>query len=130
QRLISKQSLPASTLFDHTINRIETSLTQSDNVMVQDDKSASVSPSQFDTMNQLKHNIINQSIITAREMAENSAQIILDETQKLLSLKHDDQHSHELHITVVNAIEDRRFHMMQRGNYMIQEKLATYLRQN
>ncbi|CAF1457027.1 unnamed protein product [Adineta steineri] len=130
QLLISKQPLLASTLFDHTINRIETSLTQLDDVMVQDDKSASVSSSQFETMNQLKHNIINQSIITAREMAENSAQIILDETQKLLSLKHDDQHSHELHITVVNAIEDRRFHMMQRGNYMIQEKLATYLRQN
>ncbi|CAF4386807.1 unnamed protein product, partial [Adineta steineri] len=82
QRLISKQPLPASTLFDHTINRIETSLTQPDNVMLQDDKSAIVSLSQFETMNQLKHNIINQSIITAREMAENSAQIILDEMQK------------------------------------------------
>ncbi|CAF1306689.1 unnamed protein product [Adineta steineri] len=130
QRLISKQPLPASTLFDHTINRIETSLTQLDNVMIQDDKSTTVPSSQFDTMNQLKHNIINQSIITAREMAETSAQIILDETQRLLSFKHDDQHLHEVHITVVNAIEDRRYHMMQRGNYMIQEKLATYLRQN
>ncbi|CAF4171564.1 unnamed protein product, partial [Adineta steineri] len=130
QRLISKQPLPASTLFDHTINRIETSLTQLDNVMVQDDKSIIFPSSQFDTMNQSKHNIINQSIITAREMAENSAQIILDETQKLLSFKHDDQHSHEVHMTVVNAIEDRRFHMMQCGNHMIKEKLAIYLRQN
>ncbi|CAF1479408.1 unnamed protein product [Adineta steineri] len=130
QRLISKQPLPASTLFDHTINRIEVSLTQPDNVMLLDDKSTIVSPSQFETMNQLKHNIINQSIITAREMAENSAQIILDQMQNLLSVKHDDQHLHEVHITVVNAIEDRRFHMMQRGNYMIKEKLATYLRQN
>ncbi|CAF4168158.1 unnamed protein product [Adineta steineri] len=130
QRLISKQPLPASTLFDHTINRIEKSLTQPDNVMVQDDKSVIVPSSEFETMNQLKHNIINQSIITAREMAENSAQIILDQMQKLLSFKHDDQHSHEVHITVVNAIEDRRYHMMQRGNYMIKEKLATYLRHN
>ncbi|CAF4441586.1 unnamed protein product, partial [Adineta steineri] len=55
QRLISKQSLPASTLFDHTINRIETSLKQLDNVMIQDDKSTIVPSSQFDTMNQLKH---------------------------------------------------------------------------
>ncbi|CAF1532884.1 unnamed protein product [Adineta steineri] len=128
--LISKQPLSASTLIDHTINRIEPSLTKSINVMVQDDTSANILSSQSQKVNQLKHDIINQSIITAHQMPENSTHIILDKTHRLLTNKHDDQHSYEIQITVINAIENRRLHMIKRGNYMLEEKLATYLKKS
>ncbi|CAF4366119.1 unnamed protein product, partial [Rotaria sordida] len=63
-RLISKQLPSASTLLDHMLDNINTIILKS-RALVEQNKTANFSFHQFKKMNQLKHDIIHQSVITS-----------------------------------------------------------------
>ncbi len=60
----SKQLSPASTLLDPMIDNIDTVIAKPDNLIKQTTKTTSASD-QLEEMDQLKHDIIQQSVITS-----------------------------------------------------------------
>ena len=128
-RLTSKQLSPASTLLDRLIDNIDTTLVKTNDV---NDQTASTPfPSdQFEKMGQLKHDIVQQSIITGRQMAEGFVKIVLDEKEKYYFKESDDESQSEMQLAGFNAIETRRLHMIQRAKCITVQKLATYFKQN
>jgi hypothetical protein len=81
-------------------------------------------------VNQFKTDVIQQSIITSRQMSENSVKIVRDEQQKCSFNRNDDESQSGKQLLLINATETRRLHMIKRGKYITQQKLATYFKQN
>ncbi len=102
--LISKQLPPASSLFDHMIDNIDTIITKSDNPM-KPIGSYNLSSDEFDKINQLKTYIIHRTIITGRQMIGSLEKTILNYKQKNY-FKNPDYES------TIKAIENRRLHMI------------------
>ena len=98
-RLTPKRALPASTLLTHMINHIDTH--------------------KIGQMEQLKHDIIHQSIITGRQMNESFMKTIGNKKQKYSFNSNDNNDT-----IVINAIERRRLHIIKRMEYVINYKLT------
>jgi hypothetical protein len=81
-------------------------------------------------MNQFKNDIIHQGIITGRQMGENFVKLVHAEQQKCCFNRNDDESQSEKQVSVIDAIETRRLHMIKRAKYITQQKLATYFKQN
>jgi hypothetical protein len=121
-RLHSKQLPPASSLIDHMLDDIDTRINKSDNSM-EPNQSHSSSANEIGKINQLKTDIIYQTIISGRHMIESLEKIIFNEKQKKY-LNNPDYDS------IIKAIENRRLHMIQRANYIKQYKLFIYFSDN
>jgi hypothetical protein len=63
-------------------------------------------------------------------MGENFVKIVRDEQQRHSFNRNDDESQSEKQVSVINAIETRRLHMIKRAKYITQQKLATYFKQN
>ncbi len=129
-RLTSKQVSPASTtLLNYMIDDIDIKIRNQQNA-IEKDASNNQSSYQFDKVNQFKTDVIQQSIITSRQMSENSVKIVRDEQQKCSFNRNDDESQSGKQLLLINATETRRLHMIKRGKYITQQKLATYFKQN
>ncbi|CAF1459241.1 unnamed protein product [Adineta steineri] len=120
QRRSSKQFPPPSTLLDHMIDHIDEVLSTS-NDAIEQNISTNITQDQFQKMNQLKHDIIQQSIITAANMSKNYFDITLNKN-------YDESQSSENHNAVIHAMETRRLYMIKRAEYLLQYKLASYFK--
>jgi hypothetical protein len=69
--------------------------------------------------------IINQSVHTSRAMIETFTKTVHDEQKKFFFKKNTDEHRSNMKIAMVNAIETRRLHMIERGKYVTKQKLIT-----
>ncbi|CAF4173084.1 unnamed protein product [Rotaria sordida] len=69
-RFTSNQLPPAFTLLDHMIDNIDRTLAKSNNIIEQNASSISTSD-QLEKLSQVKHDIIQQSIITGDKMKRN-----------------------------------------------------------
>jgi hypothetical protein len=109
------------------ITNIDTTL-EKQNHNIEANESNNFSSFEFAKMDQLKHNIIHQSIITTREITENFVKTVLHEEPKCFSNKKNNQFKPEKQIAINNAIEIRRLRMIQRAKYITQYKLAKYFK--
>jgi hypothetical protein len=73
----------------------------------------------------LKKHIIHQGIETTRAMIEPIIQFINDKQDKFFFEKNTDEHISKIEHDMVNAIETRRLHMIERGKYIVEQKLST-----
>jgi hypothetical protein len=94
------------------------------------DATEQTTPTEWEKMKQLKDEIIRRTIIAGRGMAQNHYNTVLLE-QKKYFIKHNvDESTFEWQVAVINAIESRRLHMIERAAYITQFKLATYFKNN
>jgi len=129
RRLTSKELPPASTLLDRTIDSIETILANPNDV-TEGNVLITSSSHQFEKMNQMKHDLIHQSILAGRETIATYMKTILAEKQKCSFNKNINDSWSDIQVAVINAIETRRLHMIERAKYITQQKLATYFKYN
>ncbi|CAF1306853.1 unnamed protein product [Adineta steineri] len=120
KRLSSKQTPPPSTLLDHMIDDIDKVLSTPNDVIEQN-VSTNFPNDQLEKMNQLKHDIIQQSIITATNMSKNYLDMSLNRN-------YEESQTTEIQNAVLKAMETRRLHMMKRAQYLLQYKLASYFK--
>ncbi len=80
---------------------------------------------EWETTQQLKNEIIRRTIITGRGMAENHYNAVVLEQKKYFVKCNVDESKSEWQVAVINAIESRRLHMIERAAYITQFKLAT-----
>ncbi|CAF0889508.1 unnamed protein product [Rotaria sordida] len=128
-RLTSKQLPSASTLLDHKLDNIDTVFLKSKALMEQN-KTTNFSSHQFNKMNQLKHDIIHQSVITDHQMVQKFIEIVCDEKQKYSFNQKGDESPSQIQVIVTQAVENRRLHMIQHASYITQYKFATYFKNN
>lgn len=107
------------------INNIDGIVSESNDINEQPRLTTS-SSQQSEKMEQLKHDIIHQSIITGREMIESCKKVALEEKRKYSINENGNDYLQENHSMVINAIETRQSHMIQRAKYTTNHKLATY----
>ncbi|CAF0722754.1 unnamed protein product [Didymodactylos carnosus] len=102
RRLLARPLQPSSTLFDRMIDDI--------------DATEQTSPTEWEQMKQLKKDIIHQCIITGRGMAHRYHNDVLHEQKKKYFVKCGvDESTAEWQLEVIQAIETRRLHMLERS---------------
>ena len=117
ERRLSARSLqPSSTLFDRMIDEI--------------DAMEQTSPTEWEQMEQLKKDIIHWCIVTGRGMVDNYHHNVLLAQEKYFVKRGVDESKAEWQLKVIQAIETRRLHMLERSSCTIQLKLATKFKNN
>ena len=123
-RLTSTQPRASSNLVGRMIDDIDTILTKS-NQTVQTSANNCFVSNEINRLQALKKDIIHQAIITNRGMVENLKTIITAEQNKF-SLKNRFMESTSTWQKIVlDTIEMRRLHQVERARFIIQYKLAT-----
>jgi hypothetical protein len=69
--------------------------------------------------------IINQSVQSGRAMIETFMKAVHDEQKKFFFKRTADENRSNMEVAMVNAIETRRSHMIERGKYVTKQKLIT-----
>ena len=125
-RLTSKQMLPlANTLFDHMLNDIDQQLANQIHHIDPNAPNDSLS-FEFTRMEQLKRDIIHQSIATARKMVEEHTKTAQTATDKFFIKKRKHEPPSEKHLSMKTAIQVRRLYMIQRAQTTVEYKLTAY----
>ena len=116
RRLSARPLPPSSTLFDRMIDDL--------------DAMEQTSPTEWEQMKQLKKDIIHRCIVTGREMVDNFHNDVLHEQKKYFVKRGVDESKAEWQLKVLQAIETRRLHMLERSSCTLQLKLATKFKNN
>ena len=116
RRLTARPLQPSSTSLDRMIDDIE--------AMEQ------TSPTEWEQMKQLKKDIIHRCIIIGRGMADRYHNNVLHEQKKYFVTRGVDESTAEWQLKMIQAIETRRLHMLERSTCVIQLKLATKFKNN
>ena len=109
--LTARQIKPRATLFDLTIDEI--------------DATEPTTSNEWEKMKQLKSDIIGRCINTGRGVEEKFRQMVLLEKEKYFVKRGVDDSTSEWQFAVIDSIESRRLHMIERASYITQFKLAT-----
>ena len=129
-RLQTKQQLSsAPTLLDRMLNNIDATLNEQEQSLGAN-ASNNCSSAALDKMDQLKHDIIQQSISAARQMKATFVTTVLQEGQNNCPYETDTEFTSKKQVAIKNAIEIRRLHMIERAEYITQYKLIKYFKQN
>ena len=88
------------------------------------------SPTDWEQMKQLKKNIIHRCIMAGHGMADSYHNDVLHEQKKYFVKRGVDQSTAEWQLEVIQAIETRRLHMLERAACVTQIKLATTFKNN
>ena len=83
---------------------------------------------EWERMQRLKDEIIRRTIITGRGMAENHYNAVVLEQKKYFVKRNVSESKSEWQVAVINAIESRRLHMIERAAYITRFKLATHFK--
>jgi hypothetical protein len=124
RRLTARQLRPSSTIFDLMIHNIDEIIIQTN------DANEQFTANELQRMKQLKDDVIHQSILTGLTMVENYRRTVMIETKKYFVKSDVDASTKEWQLTVINAIESRRLHMIERAVYITQYKLGTDFNHN
>ena len=124
QRLTAISLSATTNLSDRMIDNIDTKINALQYLLSRD-ASDIYSSNEFEKLNQLKKDIIHQSIEVGRQMLEPFAHTIEDEQKKFFVNKYSTEQSNETEIAMVDAIQTRRLHMIQRANYITEQKIFT-----
>ena len=116
RRLIARQLRPLSTVFDLMIDEI--------------DATEPTTSTEWEKMKQLKSDIIRRCINTGRGVKEKFRQMVLLEKEKYFVKRDADESTSEWQLAVINSIEIRRLHMIQRASHITQFKLGTSFKNN
>ena len=116
RRLSAKPLHASSTLFDRMIDDI--------------DATEQTSPVEWETVKQLKKDIIHRCILTGCQMVEHCQQEVLLEQEKYFVKPDVDRSTSKWQLEVIKAIDSRRFHMLERGACVTQLRLATTFKHN
>jgi hypothetical protein len=121
---VSSSSSSTINLFDRVFNDIDEKLTKSlDNIdQNPSDNSSSI---EFEKIKQFKQDILNQNVQSGRTMIENFMKTIHDEQKKFFFKRTADEHRSNMEVAMLNAIETRRSHMIERAKYVTKQKLIT-----
>ncbi|CAF1294106.1 unnamed protein product [Adineta steineri] len=117
-RLTSTQLQPASNLIENMISDIDNHLKQSYQTAEQSNE--------IKKLQDLKHDIIHQAVLTSRRMGNDFNAIIEKEKKKFTLQNRFIQSTAQWQNLVFDAIERRRQHMIKRANFIIKHKLATF----
>ncbi|CAF1294384.1 unnamed protein product [Adineta steineri] len=117
-RLTSTQVQSASNLIENMINDIDNRLKQFHQTAEQFNE--------IKKLQDLKHDIIHQAILTSRRMADDFNTIIEKEKTKFTLENRFIQSTAPWQRLVLDAISIRRQHMIKRANLIIKHKLATF----
>ena len=98
------------------LDNFDTIINESNSPLISNE-STKFSYNEFQKLNQLNKNIIHQTIDNRRNMIDNFQRTIEAQKQRNYFRNPKDQ-------SIINAIEDRRIHMIARANYMKQYKIA------
>ena len=122
-RLHAKQQLSSTpTLLDLVINNIDATLNKQEH-SIEPNGSNNCSSPEFAKMDQLKHDIIHQSISAARQMKANFVETALHEEEKSFRYENNDEYTSTKQVAIKTAIEIRRLHMIERAQYITRYKL-------
>ena len=116
RRLSARPLQPSSTLFDRMIDDI--------------DAMEQTSPTEWEQMKQLKKDIIHRCIVTGRGMVDHYHHGVLLAQEKYFVKRRVDESKAEWQLKMIQAIETRRLHMLERSTCVIQLKLATTFKNN
>ena len=116
RRLSAKPLQPSSTLFDRMIDEI--------------DATEQTSPVEWETVKQLKKDIIHRCILTGCGMVHRCQGDVLLEQEKYFVKPEVDGSTSKWPLEVIKAIESRRLHMLERAKCGIQLRLATAFKDN
>jgi hypothetical protein len=111
-------------LFDRILDDIDQKLTKLIDIIDQNPSDSFLSI-EFEKIKQFKQDIINQSVQSGRAMIETFMETVHDEQKKFFFKKNADEHRSNMEVAMVNAIETRRSHMIERGKYVTKQKLIT-----
>jgi hypothetical protein len=123
QRLSSSQSSPqASNLVHQIIDDIDQDV-QNFTATVESTADNCSSSNEIDRLQTLKHDLIYQAIRTSRRKAEKLNSIIQVEQNRFSVKNRYMESTSEWQQMVLDAIQTRRQHMIERTNFIIQHKL-------
>ena len=111
RRLSARPLQPSSTLFDRTLDDI--------------DAMEQTLPTEWEQMKQWKKNIIHRCIMVGHGIADSYHNDVLLAQEKYFVKRGVDESKAEWQLKVIQAIETRRLHMLERSTCVIQLKLAT-----
>ena len=94
------------------------------------DASGQTTGDELKRMKQLKNDVIHQNIIDGLTMIENFRRTVAIDKKKYFVKSDVDAPTSESQFAMINAIESRRLHMLERAVYMNQYKLATNFKNN
>jgi len=114
-------------LFDCMSDEVDEKLTKSVGIIDQNASNTYLSI-EFEKINQLKEDIVHQSVDTRRAMVELFTKIVHDEQNKFFFKKNANEHRSNMEVTILNAIEIRRSHMIERGKYVTKQNLITFFK--
>jgi hypothetical protein len=119
RRLTARHLRPLSSIFDLMIHNI-------DEILIQpNDANEQFTANELQRMKQLKDEVIHQSILSGLGMIESFRRIVVIEKEKYFVKSDVDASTSEWQLAVINAIESRRIHMIERAVFITQYKLAT-----
>jgi hypothetical protein len=123
-RLTSTQSQSASNLVGHMIADIDTILKNSNETVKTSPTTCTLS-NEIKRLQVMRRDIIHQTIIASRRMAENLKTMIQIEQNKFSLKNRFIECTSEWQKMVLNAIEIRRLHMIERASFTIKHKLGS-----
>jgi hypothetical protein len=114
---VSSSSSSTINLSDRVFDDIDKKLTKSvDNIDPNpSDRSLSI---ECEKIKQFKQDILNQNVQSGRAMIETYTKTVHNERNKLFFKRNADEHRSNMEVVMVNAIETRRSHMIERGKYV------------
>jgi len=107
-------------LFDCMSDDVDEKLTKSVGIIDQNASNTYLSI-EFEKINQLKEDIVHQSVDTPRAMVELFTKIVHDEQNKFFFKKNADEDRSNMEVAMLNAIEIHRSHMIERGKYVTKQ---------
>lgn len=111
RRLTARQLVSRPTLFDLMLDDI--------------DATQQTTPMEWEGIKQLKNDILRRGIMADCGMAEKFRNAALAEKEKYFVKRNVDESITNWQMAVINTIERRRLHMIERAAYITQFKLST-----
>jgi hypothetical protein len=121
---VSSSSSSTINLSDRVFDDIDEKLTKSLDNIDQNPSDSSLSI-EFEKIKQFKQDILNQNVQSGRAMIETFTKTVHNEQKKFFFKRNADEHRSNMEVAMVNAIETRRSHMIERGKYVTKQKLLT-----
>ena len=123
-RLTSASLSSTNNILDRMLDDIDEKLQKELDVINQNPPDSSLS-SEFEKIKQFKQDIINQSIQTDRTKIEAFTKAVHDKQKKFFIKKNADEDRYNKDLALLNIVETRRSHMIERGKYETKQKLIT-----
>ena len=118
RRTSVSSSSSAINLSDRVFDDIDEKLTKSFDKIDQNPSDSSLSIIEFEKMKQFKQEMIDHSVQAGRAMIETFAKTVHDERNKFFLKRNTDEHRSNMEVAMINALETRRSHMIERGKYI------------